>query len=372
MNARMPAEVFPPGEFLADELEERGWSQVELAEILGRPPRLINEIIAGKRAITPETALGLGAALGPSPEFWMNLESAYQLSKARIEQPEVSKRARLYDKFPVKEMLKRGWIEFSENIEVLEQRFLDFFGLPSAEDDLEAAFAARMSSYAGPPSKLQVAWYCRASLVAQAVRVAKYSDKALREAIPQLRQCMAYKEEIAKVPDILAKAGVKLVIVETLARLKMDACCFWVNEGATPVIALSLRYDRIDNFWFNLFHEIDHILHGEGKDSPIYDNFDATGDRKPPHEERANANAANYCIPKTELDGFIARVSPMFSKQAIVGFARRLNVHPGIVVGQLHGRGVIHFSTNREMLEKIRDVAANSILTDGFGNALPI
>src|SRR5262245_30307837 len=113
MNARMPAEVFAPGEFLKEELEARGWTQVELAEILGRPQRVVSEIISGKRAITPETAKGLAAAFGTSAQFWMNLETAYQLSKTKIEEEEVSRRAKLYGTFPVKEMLKRGWIEAS-------------------------------------------------------------------------------------------------------------------------------------------------------------------------------------------------------------------------------------------------------------------
>ncbi|WCF29259.1 HigA family addiction module antitoxin [Xylella fastidiosa] len=75
------AEVFPPGEFLRDELEARHWTQTELAEIIGRPVHTINEIIAGKKAITPETAIQLGKSLGTGPEVWMNLESQYQLSK---------------------------------------------------------------------------------------------------------------------------------------------------------------------------------------------------------------------------------------------------------------------------------------------------
>jgi transcriptional regulator with XRE-family HTH domain len=63
------AEVFPPGDFLQEELDARGWSQTELAEIMGRPVRLINEIIAGKRTITPETAVQLGDSLGTVPRF---------------------------------------------------------------------------------------------------------------------------------------------------------------------------------------------------------------------------------------------------------------------------------------------------------------
>ena len=76
MKNPIAAEVFPPGEFLRDELEARGWTQADLAKILGRPRRLISEIIDGKRAITAETAWGLGDAFGLDPQFWLNLESA--------------------------------------------------------------------------------------------------------------------------------------------------------------------------------------------------------------------------------------------------------------------------------------------------------
>ena len=82
MSERIPAEVFPPGEFLADELRERGWTQSEFAEIVRRPIKRVNEIIAGKKSITPETAREFAAALGTSPQYWLNLESAYQLWKS--------------------------------------------------------------------------------------------------------------------------------------------------------------------------------------------------------------------------------------------------------------------------------------------------
>ena len=85
MAKRTPAEVFPPGEVLKEELEARGWSPVELAGIMGRPPRVIREIILGKRAITQETAKGLGAALGTGAEFWISLEGTYQLSRVSHE-----------------------------------------------------------------------------------------------------------------------------------------------------------------------------------------------------------------------------------------------------------------------------------------------
>lgn len=77
MAIRRPAEVFPPGEFLREELEYRGWTRAELAEILGCPQRLVGEIVSGTRSISPEIAKGLAAALGTSAEFWMKLQASY-------------------------------------------------------------------------------------------------------------------------------------------------------------------------------------------------------------------------------------------------------------------------------------------------------
>ncbi len=80
MAMRKPAEVFPPGEFVRDELEERGWTQADLAEIVGWPLETITEMIIGTRRISPEMAQALSAAFGTSAELWMNLDAAYQLS----------------------------------------------------------------------------------------------------------------------------------------------------------------------------------------------------------------------------------------------------------------------------------------------------
>src|SRR5258708_12223267 len=127
MNPRPPAEVFSPGEQLKDFLEGKGWSQTDLAEILGRPVRLVNEIIAGKRAITPETAQGLGAAFDMSPVFWMRMEAEYQVSRERSHNSEpVARRARIYAKVPLKEMIPRGWIEHTPDLDALERAFSTF------------------------------------------------------------------------------------------------------------------------------------------------------------------------------------------------------------------------------------------------------
>jgi HTH-type transcriptional regulator/antitoxin HigA len=129
MAERQVAEVFPPGELIKEEIEARGWTQIDLAEIIGKSARLVNEVIAGKRAVTPDTARALADAFGTSAQFWMNLESSYQLSKLKTDASPVARRAKLFSFFPVKEMIRRGWIPASENLDVMEAQFCNFFGL---------------------------------------------------------------------------------------------------------------------------------------------------------------------------------------------------------------------------------------------------
>ena len=90
---RTPAEVFPPGEFIREELEARGWTQSDLAKILGRPPQVINEIVNGRKRITAETAKQIGKAFGTPAELWINLETAYRLATSADPDPAIARRA---------------------------------------------------------------------------------------------------------------------------------------------------------------------------------------------------------------------------------------------------------------------------------------
>jgi HTH-type transcriptional regulator / antitoxin HigA len=95
MAKRRPKyEAFPPGDHIREEIEYRGWSQGDLARIMGRPLQVINQIINGRKAITARTARELEAALGTSAETWMNLETGYRLYIAEKAHPAITVRAR--------------------------------------------------------------------------------------------------------------------------------------------------------------------------------------------------------------------------------------------------------------------------------------
>lgn len=362
------AETFPPGEFLREELEARGWSQTELAEIIGRPVRLINELIAGKKAITPETAIQLGDSLGTGPEVWMNLESQYQLSKVRSQDGLIARRAKLYERFPVREMIKRGWIEASKNIEVLEQQFVAFFGVDQLDGDIRFAHAAKKTDAIDKPSMLQLAWLFRARKIASELVVADYTEAALRQALPRLAALRSAPEEARHVARLLAECGVRFVIVEPIPGTKIDGACFWLPNAA-PVIALSLRLDRIDNFWFVLRHELEHVLrrHGQAEGYILDQDLDGDAAGQVSEEETvANDAAAEFSVSRSEMTGFVARVAPFFAEDRVLLFAQRLNVHPGLVVGQLQRR-LRRYDLFRKHQVKVRALVTATAMTDGWG-----
>ncbi len=371
-DSARPADVFPPGEFLKKELASRGWSQVELSEILGRPPRVVSEIMTAKRAITPETAKGLAAAFGTSAELWMNLESRYQLFRTAFEEKTVTRRATLYAKFPVKEMMRRGWVSTTKDFDKLERSFCAFFSISKIDESPAFAHSAKKHSYTDPPAISQLAWLTRAEQIAKGLKVKTFSNLALRNAIEQLQSCLRTVDDVSRVPPILAAAGVRFVIVKFLPGAKLDGACFWMEKGCSPVVAMSLRLDRLDNFWHTLFHELDHVLNGEGKQMPIVDVVemgDVSETNIQREESRANESAASYCIDREEFEKWIVNTAPVFSRREIVIFAEQMHVHPAIVLGQLQHRGLVKYSFHRDLLEPVRPALIETIATDGFENS---
>lgn len=368
-------QVFPPGEILREELDAREWSQTDFAEILGRPVKLVNEIIGGKRAITPETAQGIADALGTSAELWMNLESQYQLYRSKRGDAGVVRRAKLFEVAPIKEMQRRGWIAQTKNVEELEASVCRFYGVDSLDAIRSLPHAAKKStSYLENATPAQSAWVHRVRVLGESVHAGPFSERALQNALERLKGLLKARADVRQVPRILSDAGVRLIVVEPLAGTRIDGVCVWLDESR-PVIALSLRYDRIDSFWFGLAHELGHVIRRDGMENPVVD-LDLVGDSaikpedKPEAERAADDFASDFLIPTAELRGFIARVRPMYSKERIKGFAARLQIHPGIVVGQLAFREQIGYWHSREMLEKVRDLIVGAALTDGWKQSL--
>ncbi len=372
MATRTPAQVFPPGEFIKEEMEARGWTQDDLATVMGRPRKLVVELIAGDKLLTPETAWDLGAAFGTGPEVWMNLESAYRLSLVQRNDEEVGRRARLYSLAPVKDMVKRQWIRKTADVARLEQELKDFFGVESLDTPLQISMAARKSATYEANSPEQLAWAARVRNLAKAVAASQFTPAGFEGMMRRLSRFVAHEGDIRRVPALLASGGVRLVLVEHLPRSYIDGVALWLDERCerSPVIGISTRYDRIDNFWFTLCHELAHIRHG---DTSVDERLTGEGcvptEQKPEAEQVADREAAAFLVPEKELEDFILRIRPLYYRDKIVQFANRIRVHPGIIVGQLQRRRELTYGQLREFLVKVRDSLKPNVLSDGWGFA---
>ncbi len=348
-----PARVLPPGHILKLELEAREWTQRDLAAIMERPPQAIGEIIRGKKQITPETAIELAGAFGTSPDFWINLETNYRLFLARqtkVEETKIARKSKMYHLAPITEMIKRGWIQQTEAIEELEQNLCRFLRIPTLDTPPQMIAQFRCSTERNPTTNAQIAWLSRVIHLVEHQQVGAFSLATLQESFSTLLGFRKHASSVQQVPPFLQEIGIYCVFVPHLPNTYIDGATFTHNEH--PVIALSLRYDRIDTFWFTLMHELAHItLQHQGA---YLDMFDDEEEQTREEEIVANKQAKDWLIDQQALERFILQTSPYFSRKKIEQFAMEQQVHPGIVVGQLHHEGWVKYTHLRQFLVKVK------------------
>lgn len=214
------ARAVAPGEIIELELEARDWTQRDLAEIMGRPPQAISEIIRGVKQLTPETALELAQAFGTSAEIWINLESNYRLQMARRRRggsnSGIATRSQIYSLLPIGDMVRRGWLQPHERAEDLEHEVRALLGGEPAS--AIAAVNFRHTEQRGPEHGAQVAWVARVRQLAARQDGPPFERSRLIEAIPALRRLAATPAQVAEVPPLLQRLGVRFVIVPPLPK----------------------------------------------------------------------------------------------------------------------------------------------------------
>jgi len=358
-----------PGDTIKAKLAERGWTQTDLARVLGRSASTVNELIKGKQVISGEIAVVLSAAMGEPPEFWLGLEVTRQIAAAECDATEVRRRARLFSMAPIKDLEKRGWIEPTETMDALESELKSFFDAESLEAEPHIGACAKKTARGSRLSVAQRAWAFRARQMAKAIPVKPYHASAFPSLVKKLQRLVAWPEHARKVPEVLANFGIRFVVIEPLPQTRIDGVAFWLADDA-PVIAMSMRFDRVDNFWHVLGHELSHIAN---EDYPVVDSDlegegpseSETGDEI---ENRANRESSEMWISTAELGSFISRVGPLYSRDKINQFANRMQVHPGIIVGQLQHRREVPYRAFRDTLVAVRKIVTDETLTDGWGH----
>lgn len=368
-----------PGQLIDALLGERGWDRQVLAILLGVERSGVSKLLSGVKRIDAKDAIRLGEVFGQPPERFLQLQQAYDLARARLEErPDEgrSNRAVLFGQLPIPEMIKRGWLhaESIRDIPAVESELARFFGVPTVSKIPLLGHAAKKANPEDDATPTQLAWIQRVKKVASQLVIRPYSQAKGRAAVAALRELLLSPQSVREVPRVMSEAGIRFVIVESLKAGKIDGVTTWLADDA-PVIGLSLRLDRIDNFWFCLRHELEHVLRGDGKNGFVLDaelegERAGTGHSVAAQERLANEAAASFCVPENSLQQFITRKQPIFAERDVLGFARTLQIHPGLVAGQIqHKTG--RYELFRKYLVKIRSIISPDALVDGWGDVAP-
>ncbi|HLY61044.1 MAG TPA: HigA family addiction module antitoxin [Terriglobia bacterium] len=332
--AYTPNKAIHPGHAIARELERTGMTQKNLSDRTGLSEKHISQIINGEASFSVDTALLLENALGGSASFWINLEKNYQETKARLERGSLlRKEVGLLARFPYAELAKRKCVEKAADKEKKIENLWKFFGVNSLNSvQVTEAIAyrkrARIKVKEGPIA----AWLRCGELGSKETKVAEFSDSTLKQALGKLRELTIKAPEVFSVESrkILAESGVSLVYVPHFPGAGVSAAVRWLAE--TPLIQLSLLGAYADIFWFNLFHEIGHLLlHGKKEKFIEFDNRDLRTVQE--KEKEADIFASNELIPWKSYEEF-TNIGD-FSRKGISEFARIEGIDPGIVEGRL-------------------------------------
>lgn len=331
-----------PGSILKDEIEFLGITQKELADRMGRPVQVINEIIGTKKGITPETALELESVIGIKAHVWLNLESGYRLVLARNEeQAKLQSETELLKNFKVSELEKRDWIprECKRTDKVIALR--KFLGIASLSDyqRVNAAAYRITGSQDYSPETLAV-WLRKGELDAEKIDTAAYSRDKFEDAVRQIRNLTStpLEEFVPKMKLLCAEAGVALVLTPELPKSGANGVARRLSSGK-PLIQLSLKWKWADVFWFTFFHEAGHILNHK---RDFYIQYARSSVQTPPEEREADQFAADILIPPDEWQRFTERNNR--TAASINTFASHIGVDPGIVVGRLHHEKLLPYS----------------------------
>jgi addiction module HigA family antidote len=275
INQFRPNYAVPPGVTLLDTLEELGMSQAELAQRMGRPLKTINEIVKGKAAITPETALQLEKVLGTPASFWNSAERNFRETLARLElEKRLQAQTPWLKQVPVRQMAKWAWIsERQEPIKQLEE-VLNFFGVASFEawhgfwlDSFEKRLAVEFRKSPAFESNwvALAAWLRKGEIEAQQIQCREFEAEKFKQALQEIRRLTIQPPEVfqSRLVALCAESGVAVTFVPTLPKTHVSGATLWLNT-VKALIQLSLRGKSDDLLWFTFFHEAGHILlHGK-------------------------------------------------------------------------------------------------------------
>ncbi len=346
-NAFDPDWISSPGDTIVDLLEERNWTQAELASRLGASRKFVSQLVSGKASLSESVAIRLARVLGSTVRFWLNREADYRAALAKkFEIDTLRKDIDWLDEFPVSQMQKFGWITSHGDKARTVAECLRFFGVGTVEawrkwSDGLSQTAYRMSEKSRSRFGAIAAWLRFGEIQAQEIDCRSYSADAFKSCLEVLRSFTLEEDPKIFVPKMkksCAEAGVAVVFAPAPTGCPASGATRWLSKDKA-LLMLSLRYKTDDQLWFSFFHEAAHILlHRKRLMFLEIDQNDCHSQIK---EDEANKFAADMLIPRRFHLDLLATGG---NRDKIIAISKKIGVAPGIVVGRMQHEKILHYS----------------------------
>jgi len=314
-------------------MEQLGLNQQGLVPFIGSKSK-VSEILNKKRPLTLSMMRSLHQNLGiPAEIFLQKTGGNFPKAIPNIE----------WHLFPLKEMSKRGWIypvkNLKDSAEEAMRRFINDC-CPDGET-IEACFRENSGNRINAKTDIYAlnSWCMRIMALAQKNKLQKKFDPAnfTSEILREIAKLSFFEEGPLLAREFLGKHGIHLIIEQHLPKTYLDGAAILL-EDSTPIVGLTLRYDRIDNFWFCLLHELAHIVLHLGKENQnlFVDDMDvrSPGGRKQNDiENEADRLAIESLIPNEVWSSSAAKLNP--TKKNVLELAEHLKIHPSCIAGRV-------------------------------------
>ncbi|HQI05891.1 MAG TPA: helix-turn-helix domain-containing protein [bacterium] len=311
-----------PIEAIKFRMEQSGMDRKDLAKYIGSMSK-VSEILNRKRPLSLSMIRALHEGLGIPAEVLLK-DSTAKLNSCKYEMK----------KFPFSEMFKRGYFDSDcKNLnevkeyweECLEKLFCGFNRMK-----LDPCYRKSKTGL-GDDDSLK-AWLAKVINLVNEENLPSYNRESLENAVDRIVKLSYFPSGVQLVKEALNKTGIHFVILSHLPKTRLDGACF-LSEKGNPVIAMTLRYDRLDNFWFTLLHEIGHIYNEDINSSNklIMDDIESDNhsDKK---EVAADKFALNAFIP---LKTWNKNKELLLTKTDVIKFSEQLGISPAVVAGRI-------------------------------------
>ena len=324
-----PIEKPTPAEAIELRMDQLGLKQKDLEAYIGSRSR-VSEVLSGKRSLTLRMIRALSKELGIPLEVLLQEPPRSLPPDIQID----------WQKFPLHEMSRRGWIDSTPDEFIgQEEEWMRSFLAPVEDEDLVSVlyrrteFAERSGRRMDPYAL--VAWSARVLMLAKNQQVEKYVPGTVTgEFMRNVARCSWSEKGPLLAQEYLANHGIHLIIEPHLPRTYLDGSACLMMKRRSPVIGMTIRHDRLDNFWFVLLHELGHTgahldVETDGTTKSFFDDLDV--ESQDTKEQEVDRLAAEALIPPHEWAKFMARpVSP----DGIAELANALTINPVIVAGR--------------------------------------